>query len=103
MIPILISWSRQLNCQPGKMMMPLSFAAQLGGCLTLIGSSHCLVAKEAIDPKDYDMGFWDMFPVGACAMFASIAAMLLFMPLLTSSDAPHDEVEKAELGSDQEG
>merc|ERR1740133_744205 len=64
MIPIIVSWSKRLEVHPGKMLMPLSFAAQLGGCLTLLGGSQCLVAKAAVPASVYAMGFFDLFPIG---------------------------------------
>ena len=35
-----------------------------GGSCTLFGSSHCLVAKDAVDASLYDMGFFDLAPIG---------------------------------------
>eukprot|EP00421_Protoceratium_reticulatum_P074771 CAMPEP_0168406004 /NCGR_PEP_ID=MMETSP0228-20121227/25431_1 /TAXON_ID=133427 /ORGANISM="Protoceratium reticulatum, Strain CCCM 535 (=CCMP 1889)" /LENGTH=320 /DNA_ID=CAMNT_0008419645 /DNA_START=33 /DNA_END=992 /DNA_ORIENTATION=+ len=47
MLPGIIAWSRRINLSPSLMLMPLSFGAQLGGTTTLIGSSACLVARDA--------------------------------------------------------
>eukprot|EP00929_Paragymnodinium_shiwhaense_P068295 TRINITY_DN3431_c0_g1_i1.p1 TRINITY_DN3431_c0_g1~~TRINITY_DN3431_c0_g1_i1.p1 ORF type:complete len:761 (+),score=152.22 TRINITY_DN3431_c0_g1_i1:97-2379(+) len=86
MIPIIVSWARRLNVSPGKLMMPLSFAAQLGGSCTLIGSSHCLVAKESVPEAAYDMQFFDLSPVGFLVAITTFFGISMFIPLLKSSN-----------------
>lgn len=92
MIPVLCTWSRRLDVHPGKLLMPLSFASQLGGCLTLIGSSHCLVAADVTKAaypgnEGKGMGMFDLFPIGFILMVGtSLAiAVLANTPLLSSS------------------
>ena len=43
MIPALTAWSRRTGIAPGKLMIPLSYAAILGGTITLVGTSTNLV------------------------------------------------------------
>ena len=45
-LPIVSSWARRIRMSPSKLFMPLSFAAILGGKLTLIGSSSNIVVME---------------------------------------------------------
>ena len=45
-LPMVSSWARRIRMSPSKLFMPLSFAAILGGKLTLIGSSSNLVVME---------------------------------------------------------
>merc|ERR1719253_1466886 len=81
MIPIIVSWSRRLEVHPGKLLMPLSFAAQLGGSMTLLGSSHCLIAKGVIPSSMYDMQFFDLLPIGAvltCLTMVVIWIIVIF-------------------------
>eukprot|EP00928_Gymnodinium_smaydae_P068771 TRINITY_DN5203_c0_g1_i3.p1 TRINITY_DN5203_c0_g1~~TRINITY_DN5203_c0_g1_i3.p1 ORF type:complete len:782 (+),score=56.01 TRINITY_DN5203_c0_g1_i3:44-2389(+) len=87
MIPIVVSWSRRLQVHPGKILMPLSYAAQLGGCLTLLGGSQCLVAKASVPSAVYSMSFFDLFPIGFCNLVAITGVITLLSPtcLLDSS------------------
>ncbi len=43
MIPVTADWAKKYNVPVSKLMMPLSFAAILGGCCTKIGTSTNLV------------------------------------------------------------
>jgi di/tricarboxylate transporter len=43
MIPVFVQLSRKLNISASKLLIPLSYAAILGGCLTLIGTSTNLL------------------------------------------------------------
>jgi di/tricarboxylate transporter len=45
MMPYVNSWSERNNVSPSKLLMPLSFAAILGGCATLIGTSTNLIVS----------------------------------------------------------
>jgi di/tricarboxylate transporter len=42
-MPAVNDWARQNRISPSKLMIPLSYAAVLGGCITLIGTSTNLV------------------------------------------------------------
>ena len=77
MIPILENLSIRLALSPDQVFMPLSIAAQLGGSLTLIGSSVALVAQQTFDTgeenpseKVWSMRFFDLFPVGLLLVIA---------------------------------
>eukprot|EP00928_Gymnodinium_smaydae_P036019 TRINITY_DN25241_c1_g5_i1.p1 TRINITY_DN25241_c1_g5~~TRINITY_DN25241_c1_g5_i1.p1 ORF type:complete len:824 (+),score=83.70 TRINITY_DN25241_c1_g5_i1:95-2566(+) len=86
MIPMVVSWSRSLGVSPGKLLMPLSFAAQLGGTCTLIGSSCVLVAKNSVNQKLYNMEFFDLTLVGSTLAGVTSIAIMMFLPWLSSSN-----------------
>jgi len=49
-IPMVLGLSRKLNIAPSRLFMPISFASQMGGTLTLIGTStNLLVAGLILD------------------------------------------------------
>lgn len=50
MIPIVLGLARTMGARPSKLLMPISFASQMGGTLTLIGTStNLLVAGLVLD------------------------------------------------------
>ncbi|KAG2495059.1 hypothetical protein HYH03_006670 [Edaphochlamys debaryana] len=66
MIPILMSWARRCSVPPKKLLIPLSYAAVLGGTCTSIGTSTNLVIVGMQDNryKDYKFGMFDISPYG---------------------------------------
>ena len=66
-LPIMLAAAHQLKVAPSRLLMPLSFAAILGGTLTLIGTStNILVADLALTEADLDMGLFEFAPLGLC-------------------------------------
>ncbi len=69
MMPYVHQWSRRNNIAPSKLLMPLSYAAILGGCVTLIGTStnlivNGMVVDQEIFPDMPSLGMFDFFWVG---------------------------------------
>ncbi len=48
MIPYVHSWCKRNNISPSRFLMPLSYAAILGGCATLIGTSTNLIVNGLV-------------------------------------------------------
>jgi len=98
MIPILCTWARRLDLHPGKLLMPLSFASQLGGSMTLLGSSTCIIAQTVV--KDgYKMLPFDLARLGVPLMLVGtgVIASLAQTSLLSSSadtSSTDDDAEK---------
>jgi hypothetical protein len=105
MIPIIVSWSKRMDIHPGKFLMPLSFAAQLGGSATLLGSSHCLIAKSGVISSGYDMGFFDLAPIAIILLLTTSVAILVLSKttLLRSSDDTSAEEAEEEGNSPNSG
>lgn len=49
MIPYVYDWSRKRNISPSRFLIPLSFAATLGGTITVIGTSTNLVLNGLLE------------------------------------------------------
>lgn len=70
LMPIVLAMGRKAGRSPSEMMMPLSFAALLGGTVTLIGTpSHLLISSVRQDATGQPYGMFDFFPVGAAICF----------------------------------
>ncbi|MFD2532204.1 SLC13 family permease [Gracilimonas halophila] len=64
-IPVIISLSKDIGESASKLLMPMSFAAMLGGVCTLIGTStNLLVDSIATDNDLAGFGMFDFAPVG---------------------------------------
>lgn len=52
MMPYVNTWCKRNNISPSKFLMPLSYAAILGGCATLIGTSTNLIVNGLVIDQD---------------------------------------------------
>jgi di/tricarboxylate transporter len=93
LIPALNHWSKRINVAPSALMMPLSYAAILGGTLTLIGTSTNLVVDGQYQQLTGKPGFglFDIFPVGAATAAAGLLFILLFFSRLLPPRESPDE------------
>ncbi len=83
LIPVMIRLARSLGLPETKLLIPLSYAAILGGTLTLIGSSsNLLVAGVAGDLGLEGFGFFVIAPVGLAVAAGGGVAMALLGPWL---------------------
>ncbi|MCZ2291202.1 MAG: SLC13 family permease [Burkholderiales bacterium] len=74
---------------PSRLLMPMCFAASLGGVLTLIGSStNLLVNSLMIGRQMPALAIFDLFPVGILIVLACGATMVLSYPHLLKAEPP---------------
>jgi di/tricarboxylate transporter len=98
-IPALKDWCK-LNQIPGsKLLIPLSYAAILGGTCTLIGTSTNLIVNGLlIETKQVSMNIFDPVYVGLPVAVVGIAYLLLFsrklLPNRTSGFASFDNTRE---------
>lgn len=78
-MPYVYQWSRQHKTSPSKFLIPLSFAAMLGGMLTVIGTSTNLVLKGLVESeKARPPGFLDYLLPGLLVSIAGLAYLYFF-------------------------
>lgn len=84
LIPTLHRWCTRNNVSPSKMMIPLSYAAILGGTISLIGTSTNLVINGQYQLMTGEPGFslFSIAPIGIPVALLGVAFMVLFMPRL---------------------
>ncbi len=83
MIPYVHNWSKRNNIKPSKLLIPLSYAAILGGCATLIGTStnlivNGLVTDQLIIPGLKPLELFDFTIVGLPMIFLGTIYLTLF-------------------------
>ena len=77
LMPITISIGRKLNISISRLLMPLAFAALLGGNITLIGTPPNILANGLLE--NYNLApfsFFDFAPTGMMALAIGIIYML---------------------------
>jgi di/tricarboxylate transporter len=79
-IPVISDWCKRQGISPSKLMMPLSYAAILGGTCTLIGTSTNLVVAGLWADHFTDrasIGFFEITRIGVpCAIVGLVYLML---------------------------
>ena len=87
-IPVMATIAERLNRGPSRLMMPLSFAAILGGMVTLIGSStNLLVAGAAAGMDQPTIGFFDFAVPGGVLAIVGLAYVCFILPHLLNERA----------------
>jgi di/tricarboxylate transporter len=83
-LPVVRDWSRKMGISPSKLLIPLSYAAILGGTCTLIGTSTNLVVQGMIlqtmktDPTVHAMGMFTITAVGLPVAIVGIIYLVIF-------------------------
>lgn len=79
MMPYVNSWSKKHGVATSKLLIPLSYAAILGGCITLIGTSTNLIVNGlAIDAGFDSLSIFDFTAVGLPMLIIGIIYLMLF-------------------------
>jgi di/tricarboxylate transporter len=84
LIPAVSDWAKRLNMTPSKLMIPLSYAAILGGTCSLIGTSTNLVVSGMVDAQTDlpSIGIFEITKVGLPAAIIGAAFLMLVGPRL---------------------
>jgi len=86
-MPVTIRLAHKYKMSPSKMLIPLSYAAILGGTLTLVGTSTNLLVNSiyAADPTVEPMGMFEFTRYGVILMFIGLLYILFIAPKLLPS------------------
>lgn len=79
---------------PSRLLLPMCYAATLGGVLTLVGTSTNLLVNSLMVGRGLPaLHIFDLFPVGICIVIACGLTMVLSYPRILKDVAPvQDEV-----------
>ncbi len=99
-IPILQALASSVGIADSRVMIPLSFAAILGGMTTLIGSSTNLLVSSAMVDLGYDaIGLFDFWKPGSIMAAVGLLYVMFILPkLLPDRGSMKDQL----LGDDKE-
>ncbi|MBR9885533.1 MAG: SLC13 family permease [Oceanospirillales bacterium] len=77
LIPVVLSMARRSGMQPSRLMMPLAFAALIGGMLTLIGTPPNIVVSNALKAEGLKpFGFFEFTPIGLCILMVGMIYLI---------------------------
>lgn len=78
-IPVAIRLATRAGISPSKLLMPLAYAALIGGMLTLIGTPPNLVANAQLEAAGMEgFGFFTFTPIGLIILAIAIVHMLVY-------------------------
>lgn len=97
MMPYVSTWSKKNQIAASKLLIPLSYAAILGGTATLIGTStnlivNGMVTEQTLFPDFKTLGIFDFAWVGIPMTIVGIVYLLLFANKLLPTNT--DSLEK---------
>lgn len=83
LIPEVTSWCARRNISPSRLLLPVSYAAILGGTITVIGTSTNLVVSGLLDQAGYGtLGMFEITPIGGVVAVVGLVLLLGFVPFL---------------------
>lgn len=86
-MPAVLQWARKRRVSPSRLLLPLSYAAVLGGVCTLIGTSTNLVVHGLMRASDHPsladgLGMWEIGMVGVPIALGGLVFLLTLGPKL---------------------
>jgi len=87
-IPTVLDWSRRTGLPASRLLMPLSYAAILGGTCTLVGTSTNLVVYGLLEPPVQSrVGLFTIALIGVPVAVVGLAYILIATPRLLPGKA----------------
>lgn len=88
-IPVVLSICARLNIAPGRLMMPLAFAALISGMQTLVATPPNMVVHSELQRNGLEgFNFFSFTPIGLVVLLLGIGYMLLVRRWLKPQLAP---------------
>ena len=87
-------WSRKLNIPPSKLLLPLSYAATLGGMCTLLGnSSNLVVAGLYMSKTGQSLNVFEPLLPGLVLTIVGVALVMLLQRYIPSHESAEQSFE----------
>ncbi len=96
LVPEISSWAHRRGRAPSRFLMPMSFAAIVGGTITLVGTSTNLLVSGLLEERTGEpLGFFEITPVGLPVTVVCVTAIVLLAGrLLPDKRSPREELSE---------
>ncbi|WP_440999969.1 SLC13 family permease [Fodinibius sp. SL11] len=99
-IPAIRSWARKYEVSSSKLLIPLSYAAILGGMCTLIGTSTNLIAHGLLQSNGMaGFSFFELAWLGVPCAIIGLTYIIVISPIITPDRTDIREEEEAQRKS----
>lgn len=94
LLPIVVSMTCETNMDIRRLLMPMAFAASMGGMFTLIGAPPNLIANETLTSNGFEgLGFFTVLPIGVVLLIVGIIYLWFRSPILEKNDKKRSDTE----------
>jgi di/tricarboxylate transporter len=98
-LPLALKVCQRTGTPPGRVLMPMAYAAQMGGVCTLIGTSSNLLADTLAQKHGlHGFGVFEFTRLGAVLAVVGIVYLMLVGRWLLPRHIPADMPEEADIG-----
>ncbi|MCC5953617.1 MAG: SLC13 family permease [Acidimicrobiia bacterium] len=81
--PRVVAWGRRVGISPSRLLIPLSYAAILGGVITVLGTSTNLIVSGLLsDAGERPLDIFEITPVGLPLALAGVVLLIVVAPWL---------------------
>lgn len=99
-IRVVKMWAKKLSIAPSKLLIPLSYAAGMGGVCTLIGTPpNLLISGFYADATGEQLSIFTTTLPGLFCMGVGILTIILLQKLLPTRKSPEDELVTNQTGA----
>lgn len=98
MIPVVLSITNNSSLQASRILMPMAFAALIGGMLTLIGTPPNIIVTDALNSAGLDtFGFFSFTPLGVAILLLGSLYLVFLARYLLPTQKPDNADESDHL------
>ena len=89
LVPQVSDWAQRHGLSPSRFLMPISYAAILGGVVTAIGTSTNLVVSGLLEANGLEpLGMFELSRIGLPLAVAGVILLILLAPVLLTERRP---------------